>query len=126
MEHFPGVLLVFHNWNIADPLTEDMKPNEVIVTEASSSIIYGIRVGSRIEDCTETRVWSNIWYDVICGTANLKANYDGYSVLYVVSGEDLNLPAEDTAQEYDWDAWKAEYGKKPTGTILEIRIERTE
>jgi len=123
MKYLPGVLLVFHNWNMDDPLTDDMVPSELIITEEYSRAVHGITIGSNIEDCTETILWSDLWYHVINGTANLQAEFSGYTVTYTISGENLSLPAEDTAHEYDWDVWEADYIKNPTGRIVEIRIE---
>ena len=123
MKYLPGVLLVFHNWNMDDPLNDDMIPAELILTEDCSRAVRGITVGSNIEDRTETIHWSDLWYHVINGTANLQAEFSGYTATYTISGEGLNLPAEDTAHEYDWDAWEAEYIQNPTGRVLEIRIE---
>ena len=122
MKYLPGVLLVFHNWNMDDPLTDDMIPAELILTEDCSRAVRGITVGANIEDRTQTIHWSDLWYHVINGTANLQAEFNGYTVTYTISGADLNLPAEDTAHEYDWDAWEAEYIQNPTGRVVEIRI----
>ena len=121
-KYLPGVLLVFHNWNMDDPLTDDMIPAELILTEDCSRAVRGITVGANIEDRTQTIHWSDLWYHVINGTANLQAEFSGYTVTYTISGENLNLPAEDTAHEYDWDAWEAEYIQNPTGRVIEIRV----
>jgi len=123
MKYLPGVLLVFHNWNMDDPLTDNMIPAELILTENCSRAVRGITVGSRIEDRTQTIHWSDLWYHVINGTANLQAQFSGYTVTYTISGENLNLPAEDTAHEFDWDAWEAVYIQNPTGRVIEMRIE---
>ncbi len=126
MKYLPGVLLVFHNWNMDDPLIDNMIPAELILTENCSRDVRGITVGSNIEDRTKTIHWSDLWYHVINGTANLQAEFSGYTATYTISGENLNLPAEDTAHEYDWDAWEAEYIENPTGRVVEIRVELSE
>lgn len=126
MKYLPGVLLVFHNWDMYDPLTDDMIPAELILTEDCSRAVRGITVGSRIEDRTETIHWSDLWYHVINGTANLQAEFSGYTATYTISGENFNLPAEDTAHEFDWDTWEAEYIENPTGRVVEIRVELSE
>lgn len=122
MKYLPGVLLVFHNWNMDDPLSDNMIPAELILTENCSRDVRGITVGANIEDRTQTIHWSDLWYHVINGTANLQAEFSGYTATYTISGENLNLPAEDTAHEFDWDTWEAEYIQNPTGRIVEIRI----
>ena len=106
-----------------DPLSDNMIPAELILTENCSRDVRGITVGSNIEDRTETIHWSDLWYHVINGTANLQAEFSGYTATYTISGEGLNLPAEDTAHEFDWDAWEAEYVQNPTGRVIEMRIE---
>ncbi|MBQ9717846.1 MAG: hypothetical protein IJV76_07615, partial [Clostridia bacterium] len=65
MKYLPGVLLVFHNWNMDDPLTDNMIPAELIITEECSRAVRGITVGSNIEERTETIHWSDLWYHVI-------------------------------------------------------------
>ena len=122
MKYLPGVLLVFYNWNMDDPLTDNMIPAELIITEDYSRAIHGITIGSNIEDRTDKIYWSDAWYVVINGTVNLQAKFNDYTVTYTISGEGLNLPAEDTANEYEWDAWEAEYTQNPTGEVLQIRI----
>jgi len=122
MKYLPGVLLVFHNWNMDDPLSDNMIPAELILTENCSRDVRGITVGANIEDRTQTIHWSDLWYHVINGTANLQAEFSGYTATYTISGENLNLPAEDTAHEFDWDTWEAEYIQNPTGRVVEIRI----
>ncbi|MBR3679806.1 MAG: hypothetical protein IKL87_06350, partial [Oscillospiraceae bacterium] len=123
MKYLPGVLLVFHNWNMDDPLMDDMITAELILTEDCSRAVRGITVGANIEDRTQTIHWSDLWYHVINGTANLQAEFNGYTVTYTISGADLNLPAEDTAHEYDWDAWESKFIQNPTGGVIEMRNE---
>lgn len=122
MKFLPGVLLVFSGWDMYDPLNDDMIPTELILTDNHSCTVRGVSVGSNIENRTETIHWSDLWYHVINGTANLQAEFSGYTVTYTISGAVLNLPAEDTAHAFDWVAWEAEYIQNPLGEVIQIRI----
>lgn len=56
MKFLPGVLLVFSGWNMDDPLTDDMVPTELIITEDYSRAVQGAAIGSGIEDCTKKNI----------------------------------------------------------------------
>lgn len=56
MKFLPGMLLVFSGWNMDDPLTDDMVPTELIITEDYSRAVQGAAIGSGIEDCTKKNI----------------------------------------------------------------------
>ena len=123
MEYMDGVYLFFHNWNMDDPLEDDMVPDELIITDEVEYSIYGLTVGKDISEFTHILNHPEASYSVMNGTAQVKFDMYGiYSVECVVSGQNLDLPDEVTAQQSDWEKWAENYLLNPTGEIKQIRI----
>lgn len=125
MKYMDGVYLVFRNRNMDDPLKDEMVPDEIIITDEVEYSVYGITVGKDISEFTHI-LYSNhpeASYSVIDGTVQVKIDMYGiYSVECVVSGQNLDLPDEVTAQQSDPEKWAENYLSNPTGKIVQIRI----
>ncbi len=125
MEYMDGVYLVFHNWNMDDPLEDNMIPDEFIITDEVEYTIYELTVGRDISEFTHI-LYSNhpeASYSVMNGTAQVKFDMYGiYSVECVINGQNFDLPDEVTATEADWEEWAEKYLLNPSGKIIQIRV----
>ena len=104
-----------------DPLTDDMIPAELMITEDCGRAVHGLSIGMNVEDGAEAIVWSNAEYSVMDGTVRLQTQYVTYTAICAISSQDMDHPSEDEA---DWEAWKQEYMQNPTGKIVGIRMQR--
>lgn len=120
-----GVYLVFHNWNMDDPLPDDMIPDEIIIAGEEEYTVLGFTL---LRDISE---FSNILRDnpttvscsIINGTVQTQTEMHGtYSVECLISGHNTGIPDETTAATFDYETWAAEYLRNPTGIILQIRL----
>ncbi len=114
VEKLPGVLLVFHSWEYEVPITDDMIPNEVIITKYYSGTTHGLRIGAEI--VKSDIPWYNCEYSEMSGDVTLRAKYGTYTLSCTV-GESLNnLPIDENG--IDWNS----YLQNPTGKITSIRL----
>lgn len=128
LEKLYGVYLVFHNWNMDDPLTDDRIPDEIIVACEKEYRVLGFVLLRDISEFSTILSENDATasYSVINGIIQLNVDVDGaYSAECIVSEPNLNLPDETTAGAFDWKAWEEEYLRNPVGTILQIRIRRS-
>jgi len=123
MEYFPGVHLVFHNWNVGDPLADDRIPDELILTEDYGNEYLGAKVGNFVQHLyQEYSGWISAEYSVMDGTVTLTNETElGFLLKLKIFDEDWVLPPA-MASESDIDAWEVECLKNPTGEILEVRL----
>ncbi|MBO5649327.1 MAG: hypothetical protein J6S76_05385, partial [Clostridia bacterium] len=125
VEYMDGVYLVFHNWNMDDPLEDDMIPDELIVTNKMEYTINGITIGKDISEFVNILDSYNheAFYSMMNGMVLVKFYRNNVcSVECSVSAENLNLPDEVTATTADWEEWAEKYLHNPTGIIRQIRV----
>jgi len=123
MKYLPGVLLVFHNWNMDDPLTDDMVPSELIITEDYAEPVHGLSVGSYMEQGIP---WKDVEYNEKNGMeVTWIAEYDNY-VLTVVAYDTYYAYPEDSSNEEAVGAWKKSILTIGGGWVRSIRIKPVE
>lgn len=129
VEYMDGVYLVFHNHSMDDPLTGDMVPNEIIVTDDVGYTVNEMTVGKDISEFVNVldRYETYVSYSIINGTVEVTMYiFDAYIFTYTVSAENLILPDETTATNEEWEKWAESYLRNPSGKILQIRIGLTQ
>ncbi len=120
--NLPGVLAVFHGLHMDTPPSDDTLPNEFILTEAYGKSVHGLEIGKAVPTDARHRQWFDAWYDLISGTAYLRAIYNSYSVTAAIHKFENILPDEVTATVEDWDTWASNFIQGPTGEIIRLRI----
>ncbi len=118
--HLSGVNLVFHGHDMNEPLTADMKPAEIILTEDYGRKVHGLSVGDHVESTDIS--WKSAEYSVMSGLVTLTAGFETYRISCIVATTWENMPA-DTAPQSEWDAWEAKYLGDPGGEVRQLRIE---
>lgn len=116
IENLPGVLLVFHSWDYQVPITDDMIPNEVIITKYYDGTTHGLRIGAEI---TKSDIpWCDCEYSEMNGEVILKAKYGTYTITCSIGGKTLDITIDIENQQIDWNS----YLQNPTGKITSIRL----
>lgn len=121
IESFDGVLAVFYNWSMDDPLKDEMIPSEIIVIGDNDSRLFGIRVGDRAEDIGID--WDGADFDVVNGTAEIYYFKNGLKFTAVINPyldnpDMIELPESDEL----WDEWREDYRQAPYGKVVQLRI----
>lgn len=122
VEGLDGIFLVYHNWDMNTPITDDMHAHEIIVTAADIGKIMGLRVGMNIEELPWRIVWEKAENRLVDGGFMLSSTFGEYTVTVGMGVEDVKEDIDDP------DFWAKNAEKRridPQGEINYLRVSKT-
>ncbi len=120
LEKLPGVLLVFYDHNMDDPLTDNMTPDELIITENYADPVHGLNIHGYMGNHLGIP-WSDVEHSPMTGYATFTAEYDDY-VLSVTAQDTFPAFPEDSSDKDALTKWKSTMLEVAAGWVVEIRI----
>lgn len=119
VEGIDGIFLVYHNWDMNTPITDDMHADEIIVTATDIGKIMGLRVGMNIEELPWRIEWEKAENRLVDGGFMLSSTFGEYAVTVGMGVEDVKEDIDDP------DFWAKNAEKRrldPKGEFNYLRV----